>query len=73
MAAPGLHPKYDYPDFLGGILLISREHFHLANGMSNRYWGWGLEDDEFHRRLVESQLKIQRPINITTGTEATFR
>jgi len=73
VAAPGLHPKYDYPDFLGGILLISREHFYLANGMSNRYWGWGLEDDEFHRRLVESHLKIQRPINITTGTEATFR
>ena len=45
----------------------------LANGMSNRYWGWGLEDDEFHRRLLDSQLKIQRPVNITTGKEATFK
>jgi len=73
LAAPGLHPKYDYSTFLGGILLITREHFNLANGMSNRYWGWGLEDDEFHRRLLDSQLKIQRPVNITTGKEATFK
>ena len=73
VAAPGLHPKYDYPTFLGGILLISREHFNIANGMSNRYWGWGLEDDEFHRRLLDSHLKIHRPLNITTGKEATFR
>ena len=73
MAAPGLHPKYDYATFLGGILLITREHFNLANGLSNNYWGWGLEDDEFHRRLLDSQLKIQRPVNITTGKEATFK
>ena len=73
VAAPGLHPKYDYPDFLGGILLISRDHFNLANGMSNRYWGWGLEDDEFHRRLVEAGLQVQRPKNITTGKESTFK
>ena len=73
VAAPGLHPKYDYATFLGGILLITREHFNLANGLSNNYWGWGLEDDEFHRRLLDSQLKIQRPVNITTGKEATFK
>ena len=37
VAAPGLHPTYDYPDFLGGILLISRDQFQMVNGMSNRY------------------------------------
>ncbi len=73
VAAPGLHPKYDYPTFLGGILLISRDHFRNVNGMSNRYWGWGLEDDEFHRRLIDAGLQVQRPKNITTGKEATFK
>jgi len=73
IAAPGLHPKYDYPSFLGGILLITREHFNLVNGMSNNYWGWGLEDDEFHRRLLDANLSIQRPANITTGKEGTFK
>ena len=73
VAAPGLHPKYDYPSFLGGILLLTREQYHLANGMSNRYWGWGLEDDEFHRRLIDADLKVHRPQNISTGKENTFK
>ena len=41
--------------------------------MSNNYWGWGLEDDEFHRRLVDNDLSIQRPSNITTGKSGTFK
>lgn len=34
IAAPGLHPKYNYPSFIGGILLLKNEHFQLVNGMS---------------------------------------
>jgi hypothetical protein len=36
--APGLHPKYDYPTFIGGILLISRQVFSNVDGLSNHYW-----------------------------------
>ena len=36
-----------------------------------RYWGWGLEDDEFHRRLKDTGLQVQRPKNISTG-KSTF-
>ena len=61
ISAPCLHPKYDYPTFLGGIMLISRKHFQLLNGMSNRYWGWGMEDDEFGFRIREARLEVQRP------------
>lgn len=43
VAAPNLHPKYHYKTFVGGILLITREHFEKVNGLSNNYWGWGLE------------------------------
>ena len=31
VAAPGLHPKYNYNKFIGGILLINREHFVKVN------------------------------------------
>jgi len=72
LAAPGLHPRYDYPDFMGGILLLSSAHFKLLNGMSNRYWGWGLEDDEFRARVKDSGLTVSRPKGIGTGKSDTF-
>lgn len=73
IAAPELHPKYHYATFVGGILLVSREHFRLMNGMSNKYWGWGLEDDEFYVRIMDAGLKVSRPQNIKTGINDTFK
>lgn len=73
VAAPHLHPRYHYPTFIGGILLVNREHFRLVDGLSNKYWGWGLEDDEFYARLKEAKLTVRRPGNLTTGTKDTFR
>ena len=29
-----------------------------VNGMSNRYWGWGREDDELYVRLKKAGLKV---------------
>jgi len=43
------------------------------NGLSNNYWGWGLEDDEFYLRLKEAKIYIHRPGNFSTGTSNTFR
>ena len=68
-----LHPKYDYPTFIGGILLISRKHFKQLDGMSNKYWGWGLEDDEFFVRMRQANMVIERPVGIRTGRKGTFR
>jgi predicted glycosyltransferase involved in capsule biosynthesis len=53
-------------------IFVFREHFLLVNGLSNVYWGWGLEDDELYARLKDAQLQIQRPGNLSTGT-ASFR
>lgn len=72
VAAPNLHPKYHYQTFVGGILLVNREHFQQMNGMSNKYWGWGLEDDEFYTRIKDAGLTVERPVNVTTGTANTF-
>ncbi|XP_073969983.1 beta-1,4-galactosyltransferase 7 [Rhodnius prolixus] len=73
VASPEFHPRYHYPNFVGGILIIKKEDFLAVNGMSNKYWGWGLEDDEFFVRLKEAGLNITRPTNLTTGIENTFR
>lgn len=50
-----------------------REHFLLVNGMSNKYWGWGLEDDEFYVRLKEAGLNVTRPQNLSTDVQSTFK
>lgn len=72
VASPDLHPKYHYRTFVGGILLVSTVHFRQLNGMSNQYWGWGLEDDEFYLRIRDAGLQVHRPQNISTGTANTF-
>ncbi|XP_030370292.1 beta-1,4-galactosyltransferase 7 [Scaptodrosophila lebanonensis] len=72
IAGPKLHPKYHYDKFVGGILLVRSEHFKLMNGMSNQYWGWGLEDDEFYVRIRDAGLQVTRPQNIKTGVNDTF-
>ncbi|ELT90432.1 hypothetical protein CAPTEDRAFT_75285, partial [Capitella teleta] len=72
LAAPDLHPKYHYPTFVGGILLLKREHFEVTNGLSNKYWGWGREDDEFYVRMRDKKLQIKRPKDIYTGYD-TFK
>ncbi|CAH0763257.1 unnamed protein product [Diatraea saccharalis] len=73
ISSPQTHPKYHYDTFIGGILLITKEHYELVDGMSNNYWGWGLEDDEFYVRLRDAGLKVTRPANITTGPDNTFK
>lgn len=45
----------------------------MVDGMSNKYWGWGLEDDEFYVRLKEANLDVTRPANILTDKTNTFR
>lgn len=72
ISSPKTHPKYHYTTFIGGILLVKKEHYELVDGMSNKYWGWGLEDDEFYVRLKEAGLKVTVPANVTTGPDDTF-
>ncbi|XP_006815466.1 beta-1,4-galactosyltransferase 7-like [Saccoglossus kowalevskii] len=70
ISSPELHPKYHYKTFVGGILMMKNEHFELTNGLSNKYWGWGREDDEFYVRMREANLQITYPQDIDTGYES---
>uniref|UniRef100_A0A8L7T9B6 Beta-1,4-N-acetylgalactosaminyltransferase n=1 Tax=Brugia malayi TaxID=6279 RepID=A0A8L7T9B6_BRUMA len=75
ISSPEYHPKYNYTKFVGGILLLTMSDYKVVNGMSNKYWGWGLEDDEFYLRLRDANLlsSMQRPMNLTTNRSNTFR
>jgi xylosylprotein 4-beta-galactosyltransferase len=72
ISSPSLHPLYHYKTFVGGVLSLTREQFEQVNGLSNLFWGWGREDDEFYQRMKEAGMTIQYPIGITTGYN-TFR
>lgn len=40
--------------------------------MSNHYWGWGLEEEEFEENIKKHGFNIYRPILMTESTEDTF-
>ncbi|XP_045034191.1 LOW QUALITY PROTEIN: uncharacterized protein LOC116928256 [Daphnia magna] len=73
IASPKLHPKYHYETFVGGILILTIGDFKKLNGLSNKYWGWGLEDDEFFHRMKQSGIKVLRPDNVMDYSELTER
>ncbi|KAI0986912.1 hypothetical protein GJ496_007472 [Pomphorhynchus laevis] len=49
---------------VGGAIKMSCQDFMIINGFSNRFWGWGREDDEFLTRLESFNigLSIDTPI-----------
>ena len=61
VAAPWLHPKYSYPTFVGGILLMTSEQLRRVNGLTNLFWGWGGEDDDLFKRMRKARMFIRRP------------
>lgn len=39
-----------------------------CNGMSNRFWGWGREDDEFYRRIKGAGLQVRQAPCMSQGS-----
>lgn len=72
ITSPQYHPKYHYAKFIGGILMLTMDDFKKIDGMSNKYWGWGLEDDEFYLRIMEGSANLTRVENLTTNSTNTF-
>jgi predicted glycosyltransferase involved in capsule biosynthesis len=36
---------------VGGAFLLQVEHYKRINGYSNKYFGWGQEDDDMYERV----------------------
>ncbi|CAH0727096.1 unnamed protein product, partial [Brenthis ino] len=49
-----------YLHMFSGAISIASKQFKAVNGMSNEYFGWGGEDDEFYTRLESCNIKITR-------------
>lgn len=47
-----------FPEYFGGVVLFSRKDFELCNGYSNRFEGWGGEDNEMYNNVLAHGLKI---------------
>jgi len=45
---------------VGGALMISRDDYNKSSGMSNKFFGWGREDDMFYTRLTRQFRKVMR-------------
>ena len=51
--------KLPYPQYFGGVVLISREDFEKVNGYSNEYWGYGFEDLDLLYRIQRSGIYLE--------------
>ena len=60
-ASPALHPLYHYARYFGGIVLLTPAQYRRVDGLSNLFWGWGREDDEFYLRVLDAGYSVQRP------------
>lgn len=53
--------KLSYPTLIGGIQAIKMDHYIKMNGYSNKFWGWGAEDDDLYSRILATGLNLARP------------
>ena len=52
-----------YAQIFGGAGSFSREHFKLINGFSNKFWGWGGEDDDLYKRY-SLLTKVKKSVKV---------
>ena len=52
--------KLVYQEYIGGVTLFNKEHFEFINGFSNKYWGWGFEDDDLLYRCRQGGLPLDQ-------------
>lgn len=50
---------YGFRHALGGIVSITGNDFEKINGFPN-FWGWGYEDNELNKRVLQANLTIDR-------------
>lgn len=45
-----------FDTYFGGVTLFPVEDFNKINGYSNKYWGWGYEDDDLLHRCEKNDI-----------------
>jgi predicted glycosyltransferase involved in capsule biosynthesis len=52
--------KLPYSEYTGGVLAMTNEQFRKTNGYSNKFWGWGGEDDDMTYRIEKKGFRVFR-------------
>uniref|UniRef100_A0A1B6CF73 Beta-1,4-N-acetylgalactosaminyltransferase n=1 Tax=Clastoptera arizonana TaxID=38151 RepID=A0A1B6CF73_9HEMI len=52
--------KLPYDIIFGGAVAILKSQFQAVNGFSNKFYGWGGEDDDFYKRVTKNGSYICR-------------
>lgn len=61
--------RLPYMSIFGGVAAMKTKHFKLVNGFSNKFFGWGGEDDDLSNRIQHHHLHLIRyPIDIARYT-----
>ncbi|XP_013200975.2 beta-1,4-N-acetylgalactosaminyltransferase bre-4 [Amyelois transitella] len=55
-----LNFQLPYEDIFGGVSAMTKEQFWAVNGFSNKYWGWGGEDDDMSYRIKKMGYHVAR-------------
>jgi hypothetical protein len=60
-----------FEQYFGGVTMFPISDFEKINGYSNKYWGWGFEDDDlFFRCKINDIVAKTNPIrNVTKNTK----
>ncbi|XP_033739975.1 beta-1,4-N-acetylgalactosaminyltransferase bre-4-like [Pecten maximus] len=57
--------RLPYGNIFGGVSQLSKDVFVKINGFSNKYFGWGGEDDDLSARVRSEGFRVERyPMNI---------
>jgi len=52
-------PRTIFDEYFGGVTLFPMDKFEEIDGYSNKYWGWGYEDDDLRLRCAEKFIPLQ--------------
>jgi hypothetical protein len=47
-----------FDEYFGGVTMFPIEYFESIDGYSNKYWGWGFEDDDLFLRCKTQQMEM---------------
>lgn len=51
--------RMPFAEYLGGVTMYRRIDFEKINGYSNKFWGWGGEDNEMYDNVQKHGLPIE--------------
>jgi hypothetical protein len=50
--------RFMFEEYFGGVTLFPIDVFEKINGFSNKYWGWGYEDNDLLYRCIKNGVEL---------------